>query len=335
MYASMRAHPYLSVVVPTYNRKDLLCVTLGALARQVYPPDRFEVVTVSDGSSDGTNEMVTEYAREAPYRLRLIRQDNAGVARARNRGIHEATGEVIVFLDDDIEVVPEFLAAHAAHYVPDDNAAVVGCIAPDLQRRHKEPPWIAWEHAMLERNYRRWRTDGGEAPGPDHFYTGNASVRRADVLRIGGFDESLKRQEDTELAYRLQRVCGVRFVFEATAIGIHRPQRSWVSWLNMAYTYGQFDVACARNGRVPWDRIRDFHRTCSRVTRLLGSVTLACPITAIPLRHLLRFGAQVCCQMRFFRLSIAALSAIYNLRYLEGAQSELGSRDEMRGLLAG
>ena len=52
---------------------------------------------------------------------------------------------------------------------------------------------------MLAKNYRRWTADPAKGPGPDHFYTGNASVRREHVLRVGGFDEDLKRQEDMRL----------------------------------------------------------------------------------------------------------------------------------------
>jgi glycosyltransferase involved in cell wall biosynthesis len=331
----MSQRPYLSVVVPTYNREVLLRITLEALAHQTYPREQFEVIVVSDGASDGTDEMVAAYARQAPYPLRLVQQVNSGVARARNRAIQEASGEVIVFLDDDIEVVPEFLALHAAHHRQGHPIAVVGTITSDPQRRHTDPPWIAWEHAMLERNYRRWRTDAGDGPGPDHFYTGNASVRRAHVLSVGGFDEDLKRQEDTELAYRMERACGVRFVFESAAVGVHRHQRSFASWLNLAYGYGQLDVACARSGRVPWSRVRDFYGMCSRVTRLLSGIILACPITTGTLRAVLLAGAETSFKLRRFGPSFAALSVIYNLRYLEGAQAELGSHKEMRRLLRG
>lgn len=331
----MRERLYLSVVVPTYNRKDLLRITLEALGHQTYPRDQYEVIVVSDGSSDGTDEMVAEYAQEAPFSLRLIRQANSGVARTRNRGIHEATGEVLVFLDDDIEVVPEFLALHAVRHQQDEQVAVVGYLAPDPQRRHTEPPWIAWEHAMLERNYRRWLPGGPLGPGPEHFYTGNASVRRAPVLRIGGFDESLKRQEDTELAYRLQHICSIHFAFEARAIGLHRSFRSFASWSSMAYGYGRLDVAGARTGSVPWDRVRDFYWTWTRATRFLGGLILSCPVAAQPVRRLLLAGAQLCFKMRFARLSLAALSVLYNLRYLEGARAELGSHAELRRLLGG
>src|SRR5579871_5778539 len=100
----------LSVVVPTYNRKDSLRRTLDGLAKQTYPFADFEVVVVSDGSTDGTTEMLADYVKTAPYSLRSVLQANGGPSKARNRGIQEAQHEVIVFLDDDVEPVTEFLS---------------------------------------------------------------------------------------------------------------------------------------------------------------------------------------------------------------------------------
>src|SRR5579871_3087260 len=97
----------LSVVIPTYNRKESLRRTLDGLARQTYPFSEFEVVVVSDGSTDGTAEMLAQYMQTAPYALCAITQANGGPSRARNRGIREARYDVIVFLDDDVEPVPE------------------------------------------------------------------------------------------------------------------------------------------------------------------------------------------------------------------------------------
>src|SRR5947209_6658963 len=120
----------VSIVIPTFNRRGLLRTTLEALARQTYPADQFEALVVSDGSSDGTDSMTESYAREAPYRLRLITQGNAGPSRARNRGVQEAIGDVVLFLDDDIESCPDLVGAHAGHHAGAEDVAVLGHIAP-------------------------------------------------------------------------------------------------------------------------------------------------------------------------------------------------------------
>ena len=195
--------PNLSVVIPTFNRKDSLRKTLEGLEGQTYPAAQFEAVVVSDGSTDGTDAHLISYAKTAPYPIRVISQPNGGPARARNNGIQDARGEVIVFLDDDVEPSAEFLAVHAAHHERQPDAVVIAPMLPDPALLWREPAWIAWEHAMLEKQYAAWRSGAWAGCGPNNFYSGNASVRRAHLLTVGGFDEQFPRQEDVELAVRL------------------------------------------------------------------------------------------------------------------------------------
>lgn len=332
--------PFLSVVIPTFNRRDSLRVTLDALSRQTYPASRYEVVVVSDGSTDGTDEFL---AARADHGLRPIRQPNAGPARARNRGVEEAAGEVIVFVDDDVEPAPGFLAAHAVHHGSDGGedkgesgkVVVIGPMLPDPTRARREPLWIAWEHAMLGKQYENWRIGAWNGVGPNHFYTGNASLQRAHILSVGGFDETFKRQEDVELAYRMERQCGLRFCFDATAAGVHRPHRTFASWLRVPYAYGQLDVVRARRGDISWDTVRFAYTGRNRATRRLADWALASPAASMTLRLLLRAGAQAAHGSGARARAIQALSVLYNVRYLEGAQAEIGARLPMRRLLAG
>ena len=325
--------PVLSVVIPTFNRKDSLRITLDGLARQSCSPDAFEVVVVSDGSTDGTSALLAEYAQTASFVLRPITQENGGPARARNRGIREARGAVVVFLDDDVEPVPDFLTRHAAHHAGADKEVVIGPMLPDPALQWQEPPWIAWEHAMLEKQYTAWRTGEWEGCGPHHFYSGNASVRREHLQAVGGFDEHFPRQEDVELAVRLERQCGVRFVHDPQARGVHRPHRRFASWLAVPHAYGQLDVVRARRGDTPWQTVRHGYHARNVLTRRLADLALAAPPLSAPLRALLLGAATVAYRARRAGPAFAALSVIYNLRYLEGAQSEIGARSEMRRLV--
>jgi glycosyltransferase involved in cell wall biosynthesis len=329
----MSEQVFLSVVIPTFNRKESLQKTLDGLARQTYLQSQFEAVVVSDGSTDGTDQMLAEYARTAPYTLRPISQPNGGPARARNHGIREACGEVVVFLDDDVEPAPEFLAVHAAHHRTQKTTVVIAPMLPDPALLWQEPPWIAWEHAMLEKQYTAWRTGEWEGCGPHHFYSGNASLRRAHLLAAGGFDEQFPRQEDVELAVRLEKQCGVQFVYEPKARGIHRPQRRFASWLAVPFAYGQLDVVRARRGDVSWDVVRHGYHARNRLTRLLARAVIAAPGLGKPLRGLLLPAAKSAYRLRRAGPAFAALSVIYNLRYLEGAGQEIGSRADLQRLL--
>src|SRR5215475_3933697 len=101
-----------SVIIPTFNRGNALLRTLDALARVDYPADRWEAIVVDDASAENVGAVVRKMERER-FRLRYIQQPkNAGPAAARNRGASEALGEYLIFIDNDIEVQPDFLRAH-------------------------------------------------------------------------------------------------------------------------------------------------------------------------------------------------------------------------------
>lgn len=103
----MKTTPAVSVIIPTFNRKEFLCDALVSLTQQSFPTRHFEVIVIDDGSTDGTGEIAAE---SYPYRLRYFWQANQGDAAARNRGAKESEADILVFLDDDILVEPEYLS---------------------------------------------------------------------------------------------------------------------------------------------------------------------------------------------------------------------------------
>ncbi len=100
--------PLVSVVVPTYNRLNRLKHVLSALEQQQFPTEDYEVVVVSDGSSDGTDTYLD--ALPSGSHVRWFSQANRGPAAARNLGISKATGEFIVFVDDDVVASPTLIS---------------------------------------------------------------------------------------------------------------------------------------------------------------------------------------------------------------------------------
>ena len=118
--------PTVSVIIPTYNRKDMLRDTLHSLARQTYPNDCFEVIIVDDGSTDGTEEIERE---RFPFTLRYFRQTNQGATAARNLAARQSGADVLVFLDDDILVEPDYLTFLIREQATSRQRIVVGTVS--------------------------------------------------------------------------------------------------------------------------------------------------------------------------------------------------------------
>lgn len=205
----------LSVITPTYNKLHLLRRTLDSLSKQSFPASDFEVLVIDDGSTDGTREYLENCS--TPFALRTLPQgENRGRAAARNRGIEDASGELVVFLDDDMELVEGFLEAHWDFHQGRSKVAGIGNVI-----NHPEVTEAPIDRYMSTRGAQKIK-DQGRLPWR-YFSTNNASVRREDLQAIGGFDEQFRFYgfEDLELAYRLEKERGVQLWFVTGARSLH------------------------------------------------------------------------------------------------------------------
>jgi GT2 family glycosyltransferase len=293
---------------------------MSALERQAYPSDAYEVIVISDGSTDGT-DVYLETLRST-MRLRWLTQANQGPAAARNAGVQKAVGEFIVFIDDDVVPEPRLLEEHArSHHDAGKDVVVLGpLLTPE---GFDMAPWVRWEQEMLMKQYRALLRGDWTATARQ-FYTGNASLRRSHILAAGGFDEGFRRAEDVELAYRLANN-GLEFIFNIEATGMHFAERSYRAWLDAAYAYGRNDVIFARDRNQTWllptirqeflDRhflIRWLVRVCSGRSGLTGIASSA-----------LKLGADAATRLRVGVLERKAYSALFNLQYYNGFFNEL------------
>ena len=213
----------ISVVIPTYNREEILKRCLIALFKQTYPKLGYEIVVVDDGSTDGTEELVKSLLNNSPCTLRYFKQENKGPASARNVGIKNAYGKIILFIGDDIIATPTLLEEHIKWHkdYPDDNVAVLG--------------YVTWSPEIKITPFMKWLEESGAQFGYplikkyddvpyNFFYTSNISVKRQFLLKYGLFDEDFPyaAYEDIELAYRLMRVReSLRIVYNEKAGGYH------------------------------------------------------------------------------------------------------------------
>lgn len=318
--------------MPTFNRRDRLERVLAALAGQTVPRDAFEVIVVSDGSRDGTDEYL--HSGQAPLEIVPVSQPNGGPGAARNRGVELARGDLIVFVDDDVAAGPELVEQHLLSQRArggDDRLVVIG---PMLTPAGFAPSaWIDWEQENLLRQYDAMQR-GDWAPTFRQFYTGNASLSRATFARAGGFDTRFRRAEDVELSYRLYED-GCRFEFNPLAIGWHYADRSFKSWLSNARHYGVNDVVFARDhGRSCFlDFVRDEFPERNRLIRWTVRASIARPRLTPAVQSALNAGAQGCARVRATGLARALLSATYNLAYYRGVADELGGARSFEALV--
>src|SRR5581483_11779443 len=211
--ACMKQSPQVSVIVPTYQRRESVQRALTALCRQTLPPEAFEVIVVIDGSEDGTREQLAAF--HAPYHLQTHWQPNQGRATACNTGIRLAQGELLILLDDDMEPVSEFIEGHVGAHQNRTRLGVMGAVPINLDA--SSPPVVQYIGAKFNQHLEKLNQPGYQLQLRD-FYTGNFSISRAVMNEVGGFDEGFKiyGNEDLELAWRL-RQAGVSLVYDPAA----------------------------------------------------------------------------------------------------------------------
>jgi glycosyltransferase involved in cell wall biosynthesis len=322
----VQAHnPYFTVVIPTYNRVERLRRVIAALEEQVYPLDAFEVIVVSDGSTDGTDTYLK--GLRSKVRLRWFAQPNQGPAAARNLAVHKADGEIILFIDDDVVPEPQILLEHARSH-REANGGDVIVLGPLLNPAiFKMSPWVRWEQEALMKQYRALQR-GDWPASARQFYTGNASLKRSHILSVGGFDEGFRRAEDVELAYRLTDK-GLSFLFNMRAVGRHFAERSFRAWLDAAYTYGRNDVIFARDRNQKWllPLVRREFRERNVLVRLLVRLCGGRARISQIVSQALKFTADTATLFRVGYIEKRVYSGLFNLHYYNGLFSELNDVD--------
>jgi len=209
------AEPSVSVVVPTHQRREMLRRALESLQAQSVEPGSFEVVVATDACSDGSAEMIDAFP--ANYELRRVEPAGRGRAAACNAAVAAARGEVLIVLDDDMKVVPEFVERHRSHHPPGSRLCVLGAVPVELDPG--SPHAARYVKEKFDQHLARLAADPEHIGRPRSFYTGNASLRAETMREAGGFDESfgIYGNEDVELALRL-RAAGVGLAYDPAAL---------------------------------------------------------------------------------------------------------------------
>jgi GT2 family glycosyltransferase len=226
-----------SIIICTRNRAADLEANLPALGRLAPPPGGYEVLVVDNGSTDGTAEVV-KAAAQRDGAIRYVREERPGLSHARNRGIGEARGELIAFLDDDARPAADWLPELEKGFAEPRVAAVGGRVAPSFAGRSGWPDWLPERlrgfFSVLDRPDRRYLRY------PDYPAGTNIAFRTSAFAEVGLFDADLGRSgasllsmEEVDLCLRLERAGG-RILYLPGAVVHHavreeRLTRDWVA----------------------------------------------------------------------------------------------------------
>jgi GT2 family glycosyltransferase len=224
------------VIVPTHHRPAQLLRCLGALARQDYPRDDYEVVVVDDAGAgdDDVAAAIDQFRRSNDVTVTLVSQrSSGGPAVARNAGAAAARGRHLAFTDDDCEPRADWLSRLACHLREHPSAAVGGLIINSLP----SVPYSTASQLLIDYLYDYYHVELSGA----RFFTSNNLAMAVDGFRsIGGFDESfpLAAAEDREFCERWQRA-GRRLVYAEDAVVYHGHRLDLRQFIRQHFNYGR------------------------------------------------------------------------------------------------
>jgi glycosyltransferase involved in cell wall biosynthesis len=219
--------PRVSVIVPIYNGERTVEECVESILAVSFPRNDFELLLIDNASSDSTSTILDRYLDRAT----ILHERKRGPAAARNRGLKNANGDIVVFTDADCVVDRDWLSRIIA---PLDDAAVgiVGgtILAMKPCNAVEEFGERIHDHQMAIEYY-----------SPPYAITMNWASRRSVIEKVGPFDEELLRCEDCDLAYRVVKA-GYRIVHEPAAMVYHRNEQTLAGLIAEGYAHGYHSI---------------------------------------------------------------------------------------------
>ncbi|SEM29596.1 Glycosyltransferase, GT2 family [Syntrophus gentianae] len=233
----MSSSPFVSIIIPTYNRAQMLPVTLDSFLSQDYPSDRYEIIIMDNNSRDTTREIASRYVDSSAVSVRYLFEKRQGVHYARNSAAKQAKGEILYFTDDDMAADRALLGELVKVF---DLYPEVGCatglVLPSFQ---KEPPeWVCrfmWNGllSLTEKDIKGDLIVSENLP----VYSCHQAIRRDLFFKAGGFNPENTAgvwigDGETGLNIKLRNL-GYRFAYTANSIIYHLipPHRTTLRYL--------------------------------------------------------------------------------------------------------
>lgn len=202
--------PLISVIIPTYNRKDIILESIHSVLAQ--EPKNYELIIVDDGSTDGT----TDYLESLHLPVKILRKENSGVASARNMGVKNAQGEYIAFLDSDDLWLPGILKAQLKYLEKHPKIPLV--YTNQILDIKGEKVGITRFGVMNMTHEQKSKFDlPGFAQSPP-IHTSSVMIRKFIFDEIGYFNENLKIHEDTDMWNRISEKYHLGYIDKPLAV---------------------------------------------------------------------------------------------------------------------
>jgi len=247
-----------SVILCTYNRRNFVLTALASLRRQTLPYDQFEVIVVDNGSQDGTFAAVNAYVQAGPlmmsrdskdtWRVHCLSEVQNGLSYARNTGLRVATGEIFVFLDDDVIAQPTFLERLLTAYDETGADAISG--RAELRWEATRPHWLS--NDLLDvLGYFAPAKERMQLPSTMNMSSCNFSIKRNVLYAIGFFSPLLSKRSTLPIGMDIADICrrlrtaGYTLWYEPEAIVEHRvlvAQLTRPYFVGRAYWQGRSEV---------------------------------------------------------------------------------------------
>ena len=218
----------ISVIICTYNRDKYIYNVLKSIAEGSFPAAGYEIVLIDNNCTDNTHAEVNRFCADYPdVTLRYFVETRQGLSNARNRGITESNGEILVYVDDDATVNTEYLAAYSRWFDthPATDAAG-GPIIPHYETG-AEPRWMTYFIKRLLTGYLYFGEKPGAFPGENYPGGGNAAYRKRVFEKVGLYNADLGRNgdslaggEEKDIFDKMKRE-GMTFVYLPDAILYH------------------------------------------------------------------------------------------------------------------
>lgn len=231
----MNSKPFVSIIIPAYNAQATITTCIRSIQAQNYPQNAFETIIINDDSKDSTFDLLKTML---PLNNTLIysHDNNRGLAAARNTGIAHSKGDIIIFLDADMEIMPDFIVSHVKFHSKPKVSGVVSNLLPATEIPHDK------YQKYLYKSRRGAKKGPADSPLPFAVFLFNCtSVKKEALNQVGLFDDQITRYggEDTEFAYRLWQKYPAGLYYAPHIKVVHHHYRPFHEVLKNVETFGR------------------------------------------------------------------------------------------------